>query len=286
MRTEFGARGEDDRHARAEHDAGSVGMGEEGQVLRQHVAGFEVGHHQDLRPARDRRAMPLMRAASGSMALSKASGPSSRPPVIWPRSAILHSAAASMVEGILRGHGLDRRKDRHARLAEADADPEVDRVLHDVALGIEVGEDVDRGIGDEQRLGVAGTSMTKTWLMRRVGAEAGRGGGDRAHEFVGMQAALHQQLALAFADQLRRPAPRRRGCGARRRSRGRQDRGRAPPPPPGSCAAGPTRTGTISPASAASSAPRSEVSSQGCATTVTAGASLRAAAIRRSYFDG
>jgi hypothetical protein len=33
------------------------------------------------------------------MALSSASGPSSRPPVIWPRSAILHSAAASMVDG-------------------------------------------------------------------------------------------------------------------------------------------------------------------------------------------
>ena len=45
--------------------------------------------------------MPLMRAASGLIALSKASGPSSSPPVIWPRSAILHSAAASMVEGMV-----------------------------------------------------------------------------------------------------------------------------------------------------------------------------------------
>ena len=45
--------------------------------------------------------MPLIRAASGSIALSKASGPSRTPPVICPRSAILHSAAASMVEGIL-----------------------------------------------------------------------------------------------------------------------------------------------------------------------------------------
>ena len=44
--------------------------------------------------------MPLILAASGSIALSKASGPSRMPPVIWPRSAILHSAAASMVEGI------------------------------------------------------------------------------------------------------------------------------------------------------------------------------------------
>src|SRR5581483_2956126 len=45
--------------------------------------------------------MPLMRAASGLMALSKASGPSSSAPEIWPRSAILQSAAASIVDGML-----------------------------------------------------------------------------------------------------------------------------------------------------------------------------------------
>ena len=43
-------------------------------------------------------AMCLVRAAASLTALSKASGPSSTPPVIWPRSAILHSAAASSVE--------------------------------------------------------------------------------------------------------------------------------------------------------------------------------------------
>ncbi|CFP15955.1 Uncharacterised protein [Bordetella pertussis] len=45
--------------------------------------------------------MPLTCAASGLMALSSASGPSSMPPWIWPRSAILHSAAASSVLGML-----------------------------------------------------------------------------------------------------------------------------------------------------------------------------------------
>src|SRR5437764_15252552 len=44
--------------------------------------------------------MPLVLAASALMALSIASGPSRMPPVIWPRSAILHRAAASMVDGI------------------------------------------------------------------------------------------------------------------------------------------------------------------------------------------
>ena len=47
------ARGEDDRHPRAEHDAGRIGLGEEGEVLGQHVAGLEVGHDQDLRAAGD-----------------------------------------------------------------------------------------------------------------------------------------------------------------------------------------------------------------------------------------
>src|SRR6516225_11480297 len=42
----------------------------------------------------------LMAAASSLIALSRASGPSRMPPVICPRSAILHNAAASIVDGI------------------------------------------------------------------------------------------------------------------------------------------------------------------------------------------
>ena len=48
---------------------------------------------------------------------------------------------------------------------------------------------------------------------------------------------------------------------------------------------GPTRIGLINPASPASTAPFSEVSSQGCATAVAIGSSFFAAAIRRSYFS-
>ena len=94
--------------------------------------------------------MFLIRAASGSMALSKARGPSRSPPVICPRSAILQSAAASMVDGIFVRHGFDRREDRNARLAHPYCDPKIDGVLHDVAFHVEIGEDVDRRIGDEQ----------------------------------------------------------------------------------------------------------------------------------------
>src|ERR1700740_3757626 len=50
--------------------------------------------------------------------------------------------------------------------------------------------------------------------------------------------------------------------------------------------AGPTRIGLMMPASAASAAPRNEVSSQGCTTIVATVGTAFAAAIRRSYFEG
>ena len=50
-----------------------------------------------LRPATGEE-IPLVLAESAETALSKASGPSRMPPVIWPRSAILQSAAASSVD--------------------------------------------------------------------------------------------------------------------------------------------------------------------------------------------
>ena len=71
------------------------------QLLGHHVAGFQVRDQQDVGEARDRRNVcPWSWPPPSSMALSKASGPSTMPPVIWPRSAILHSVAASMVDCI------------------------------------------------------------------------------------------------------------------------------------------------------------------------------------------
>ncbi len=49
--------------------------------------------------------------------------------------------------------------------------------------------------------------------------------------------------------------------------------------------AGPTRIGTMMPASAASTAPRSENLSQGCATAVGIAGFSRVRAIRRSYLS-
>ena len=80
----------------------AVGLGQEVRILRKHVAGFEIRNDQNLRVPRDRSTDALDRAASGSMALSKASGPSRTPPVIWPgrpscRAPPLRSSTGSSV---------------------------------------------------------------------------------------------------------------------------------------------------------------------------------------------
>ena len=124
--------------------------------------------------------------------------------------------------------------------------------------------------------------MTKTWLMRRAVRRPVADGGDGPHQLVGMQAALHQELALACADQLH--GLRRRRLAMRRiddleAAMSSRVRGAVA----AIFAAGPTRIGAMMPSSAASMAPRSEASSQGWTTTVLAGGTSLARAISRSY---
>src|SRR6266566_5466420 len=46
-------RRQNDGHPGAEHDARTICLGEVGEILRQHIAGFEIGNEQDLRTAGD-----------------------------------------------------------------------------------------------------------------------------------------------------------------------------------------------------------------------------------------
>src|SRR5580700_8182517 len=94
--------------------------------------------------------IPLMRAASLSTALSKASGPSRSPPVICPRSVVLQSAAASIVDGIF--DVTVSTADRIATLgnaAEVGLDEQINRILDNVRLAIEIRKNVDCGVSDE-----------------------------------------------------------------------------------------------------------------------------------------
>ena len=95
------AAGQYHRHARAHHQTGRLRPGHERELLVHHVAGFDVGRDEDIGLACDRRLHALIRAASLSTAMSRSSGPSTMPPTICRRSAILASAAASRVACIL-----------------------------------------------------------------------------------------------------------------------------------------------------------------------------------------
>ena len=75
---------------------------------------------------------------------ANANGPSRRPPVICPRSAILHSAVASMVDGMLTI--TVSTAERIATFGIPSPRP----------LGHKIGEDVHCSISDEKRLWVIG----------------------------------------------------------------------------------------------------------------------------------
>ncbi|CPM93354.1 Uncharacterised protein [Bordetella pertussis] len=214
-----GAAGQDDGHARAEHDAGGLGVGQEAEVLGQHVAGFQVRHHQDLRAAGHRRDDALDLRGLG------ADGVVQRQRAVQYAALDLAAVGHLAQRGRLQragnaGHDLfDRRQDGHARLAQPQAEMQRDRVAHDVGLGFQVGEDVDGRIGDEQRLGIGGHVHDEHMADAALGAQPGVARHDLVHQFVGMQAALHQQAGLPAAHQLDRGGG--RGVAVRRIDDGR-----------------------------------------------------------------
>ena len=75
--------------------------------------------------------------------------------MIWPRSAILHRAAASIVDGTFGLTVSIALRMATRTSVSAQRMGEVDRVLHDVDLVLQGRRDVHRGVGDDQRVGMA-----------------------------------------------------------------------------------------------------------------------------------
>ena len=122
--------------------------------------------------------------------------------MIWPRSAILHSAAASSVDGT-SGLTLSIALRIATRTSfGAERVREVDRVLNDVDLRLQIRRDVDRRIGDDQRLVVARNVHDEAMTDAPGGAQAGIALDHGAHQLVGVQAALHQRFGSSLANQL------------------------------------------------------------------------------------
>ena len=119
-------------------------------------------------------------------------------------AALGHLAQGRSLDGArdLGVDGLDGREDGDAGRAEAQAQMQIDGVAADVGLGLEVGEDVDGSIRDEQRLGIGRHVHDEDVADPASRAQTRLACDDLAHELVGVQAALHQELGLASADQL------------------------------------------------------------------------------------
>ena len=129
-----GAAGENDRHARAEHDAGGVRPGEKRQALGEHVAGFEIGHDQHVGASGDRRIDLLdLRGLEADRVVERERavqhGARDLP-------AVRHLAQRGRLQrgGHVRIDRLHRREYRHPHLGHAQVAREVDRVLHDMHL--------------------------------------------------------------------------------------------------------------------------------------------------------
>ena len=123
----------------------------------------------------------LIAAASGLIALSSASGPSSTAPVIWPRSAILHSAAAPIVEGTFAVTVSMALENRYPHLGPAHRAREIDGVLDDVDLGVEIGRDVDRGVRNYERVLVGRRVHDEAAADPALGTDAAFARDNRSH---------------------------------------------------------------------------------------------------------
>ena len=129
-------------------------------------------------------------AAARLTALSKARGPSRIAPVIWPRSAILHRAAASRVEGIFGlivstaqriatlGRSIPRTWAGPPRFVQFQPYPQL-------------WKDVYCSVGNYYWTGICRHIHYKDMTDAFGSAKTGIGFDDRAHEFVRVEASFH-----------------------------------------------------------------------------------------------
>ena len=73
--------------------------------------------------------------------------------------------------------------------------------MHDVGLGHEIREDVDRRIGDQQRLGVGGHVEHKDMAHAALCAQTVGFVHHGAHDLIGVKRAFHDGLRLSFTHQ-------------------------------------------------------------------------------------
>src|SRR5262249_38174147 len=143
-------------------------LGEEREILGQHVAGFEIGYDENLRTTRDRgfNALDLRRFGIDGIVESK------RPVESATRylSTFGHLAERGRVAGRrdLGCHCLDGREYRNPRRAEANSMNRSIAFCTMSRLASRSGKILMAASVMKSVSGYVGTSRMKTWLMRRA----------------------------------------------------------------------------------------------------------------------
>ena len=133
-----GAACQDDRHARTQYETGAIGVGQEAELLGQHVPGFEIRHEKNVRIAGDRRTeFPSISAAcladrvvEGQWAVEKTAGD-------LPSFGHLAEAAASIVAGIFEFTVSTAARMATLGFSRPKRHGQIDGVLADVDLVLE-----------------------------------------------------------------------------------------------------------------------------------------------------
>ncbi len=89
--------------------------------------------------------------------------------------------------------------------------------MDDIGLRIEVGRDIDGGIGDDVGFRIAPNIHNEAMADATLGVDSTMRRNDSPHQFVRVEASLHQSLYPARGDQ-RDGSGRNPDCGPRRRS--------------------------------------------------------------------
>ena len=160
---------------------------------------------------------PFMRAASPDSALSGVSGPSTTAPRNMPCAAIAFSATASVVERNAGAGPSIAASSATLGAASPERDRKLDRVLHDVALGGEIGRDVHLGVGQQVAARLAGNVEEVRMRQPALGAQAGFRVDHGTQQVLVAEAALDQRRDLSLAREVGR------ACAGRFRIVGRVD---------------------------------------------------------------
>ena len=77
---------------------------------------------------------------------------------------------------------------------------EINRILDYINLGIEIWRDIDRRVGDDERLRIARNVHNEAMANATLSANSAMRGNNGTHEFVGMETSLHQGVRATRGD--------------------------------------------------------------------------------------